>query len=236
MIRVAIVEDEKEQAERIRGFVERFAAEKEKKIQVHLYADGDEFVRELNRGFDIALLDIQMKRMSGMQAAGEIRRCDEEMILIFITNLVQYAVQGYSVNAMNFLLKPVSYFTFCDKFMQAVKRLEKRRGALLEIKTDKGFTLRLRPEEIHYVEIVNRRLVIRTDDKDYYCTESMQNLEEKLDPRMFFRCHVAYLVNLEHVRQVMKSSAMVEEREVLVSKYRKKEFLNALTNYMGGEI
>ncbi|MCI8565298.1 MAG: response regulator transcription factor [Lachnospiraceae bacterium] len=235
MIRVAIVEDEKEQAERIRRFLDRFAAEKERTIQTHLYSDGDEFVRDLNRGFDIALLDIQMKRMNGMQAAEEIRRCDEEMILIFITNLVQYAVQGYSVNAMNFLLKPVSYFTFCDKFMQAVKRLEKRQGALLEIKTDKGFT-RLRPEEIHYVEIVNRRLVIRTADKDFYCTEPMQNLEEKLGPHMFFRCHVAYLVNLEHVRQVMKNSAMVEQREVLVSKYRKKEFLNALTNYMGGEI
>ena len=108
MIRVAIVEDEKEQAERIRRFLDRFAAEKERTIQTHLYSDGDEFVRDLNRGFDIALLDIQMKRMNGMQAAEEIRRCDEEMILIFITNLVQYAVHVYSVNAMNFLLKPVS--------------------------------------------------------------------------------------------------------------------------------
>lgn len=235
MIKVAIVEDEKEQAQRLRGFVEQFAREKDKKIQIRMYSDGDEFVRDLSGGVDIALLDIQMKRMNGMQAAEEIRKSDEEMIILFITNLVQYAVQGYSVNAMNFLLKPVSYFTFSDKFAQAVKRLEKRKGKLLEIKTDKGFT-RLRPEDIYYVEIVNRRLVIHTEDREFYCTEPMQSLEEKLDSRMFFRCHVAYLVNLEYVRQVMKNAAMVGDKEVMVSKYRKKEFLNALTNYMGDEI
>lgn len=235
MIKVAIVEDEKEQAERLQTFLKRFASENDKKLQVRVFSDGDEFVRDMGSGFDIALLDIQMKRMNGMQAAEEVRKCDEEMIIIFITNLVQYAVQGYSVNAMNFLLKPVSYFTFSDKFMQAVKRLEKRKGKLLEIKTDKGFT-RLHPEEIHYVEIVNRRLAIHTQDREFYCTEPMQNLEEKLDSRMFFRCHVAYLVNLEHVRQVMKNSAVVGEKEVMVSKYRKKDFLNALTNYMGDEI
>ena len=235
MIKVAVVEDEREQAERIRGFLEQFARENDKKLQIRLFCDGDEFIREMNCGFDIALMDIQMKRINGMQAAEAVRQCDEEMIIIFITNLVQYAVQGYSVNAMNFLLKPVSYFTFSDKFMQAVKRLEKRKGRLLEVKTDKGFT-RLHPEEIHYVEIVNRRLVIHTQDREFFCTEPMQNLEEKLDSHMFFRCHVAYLVNLEYVRQVMKNSAVVGEKEVLVSKYRKKEFLNALTNYMGDEI
>ena len=86
------------------------------------------------------------------------------------------------------------------------------------------------------MEIVNRRLVIHPQDREFFCTEPMQNLEEKLDSLMFFRCHVAYLVTLEYVRQVMKNSAVVGEKEVLVSKYRKKEFLNALTNYMGDEI
>lgn len=235
MIKVAIVEDEIEQAKQMKEFVEQFAGENHKSIQVRMFSDGDEFVRDLSGGFDVALLDIQMKRMNGMKAAEEIRKSDEEMIIIFITNLVQYAVQGYSVNAMNFLLKPVSYFTFSDKFMQAVKRLEKRRGKILELKTDKGFT-RLRPEEIYFVEIVNRRLVIHTWNQEFYCTETMQSIEEKLDSHMFFRCHVAYLVNLEYVRQVMKDSALVGDYKVMVSKYHKKDFLNALTSYMGDEI
>lgn len=235
MIKVAIVEDEDEQAAHLRIFLERFAQEHDKTMQIHIYSDGDEFVRSLQIGFDIALLDIQMKRMNGMDAANEIRKCDAEMIILFITNMVQYAVQGYSVSAMDFLVKPVSYEYFADKIIQAIKHVEKRRGKYLTVKTDMGFT-RLRTDEIYYVEIVNRRLAIHTLKREFYCTETMRSLEEKLEPSMFFRCHVAYLVNLEHVRQVTNKVALVGDKAVLVSKYRKKEFMDALTTYLGDEI
>lgn len=234
MIRVAIVEDEPEQADVLRGMIERFSRESGTQLDVSVFSDGKDFVQSGER-FDISFLDIQMEHMDGMSAAQKIRETNSEMVIIFVTNLAEYAIEGYSVSAMTFLLKPLRYEVLRMAAERALALVSKNPEKALTVKTDKG-TIKIKPAQLYYVEIDNRRLALHTANGTYYCTETMQKMEEQLDPERFFRCHVAFLVNLDHVAGIDKSGAVVAGDRVLVSKYRKKKFLNALTRYVGGKI
>ena len=123
MIRIAIVEDEDIYADQLSEFVKRYAMEKNTIIRAVRFHDGDEIVHCYSGDFDIILMDIQMRFMDGMSAAEEIRKVDRDVIIMFITNRVDYAIRGYEVDALDYIVKPVSYFSFERKLERAIGRI-----------------------------------------------------------------------------------------------------------------
>lgn len=115
MVRIAIVEDEDSYVEILQSFLKRYQEECGQKFYVTVFRDGDEIVEKYKANFDIILMDIKMRCMDGMTAAEHIREVDQEVIIMFITNMIQYAIRGYAVNAMDYILKPVKYFAFFSK-------------------------------------------------------------------------------------------------------------------------
>ena len=83
-------------------------------------------------------MDIEMEFMNGMDAATKIREVDREVIIIFITNMAQYAIQGYAVYALDYVLKPISYFAFSQKLQRAVGRMKKRKERYINIVSKNG--------------------------------------------------------------------------------------------------
>ena len=79
------------------------------------FSDGDEIALGYKGGYDLILMDIEMTFLDGMSAAEEIRRADPEVLIIFITNSPQYAIKGYAVQALDYILKPLSYYAFCQR-------------------------------------------------------------------------------------------------------------------------
>lgn len=126
MIRVAVVEDEEIYAHQIVEYLKRYEDEKKEELQITVYRDGDGITAEYRAQFDIIFMDIQMKFVDGMTAAEEIRKKDSEVIIIFITNMTQYAIRGYEVDALDYVLKPVHYFAFAQKLGRAIERMKKR--------------------------------------------------------------------------------------------------------------
>ena len=112
MIRVAIVEDDLSCVQQLREYLSRYQKSSGEDIEVAVYPDGMAVVEQYRPVFDVLLLDIEMPRLDGMAAAREIRRTDPEVIMIFITNMARYAIKGYEVNALDFVLKPINYFAF----------------------------------------------------------------------------------------------------------------------------
>lgn len=110
MIRIAIVEDETVYKEQLIEYLKEFEQERSETLKIDTFSDGDEIVENYQAQFDIILMDIQMNFMDGMSAAEEIRKIDSEVVIIFITNLAQYAIKGYEVDALDYILKPISYF------------------------------------------------------------------------------------------------------------------------------
>ena len=97
MIHVAVVEDEEKYREQLSEFLSRYGKEKGISIQTRIYCDGIDILDEYAGQFEVILLDIRMKHIDGMEAARKIREKDKEVIIIFITNMAEYAIQGYDV-------------------------------------------------------------------------------------------------------------------------------------------
>lgn len=233
MIRVAIVEDEAFYAETIREYINKYSNENHVEFEVSLFSDGDEIAKDFRPIFDIIFLDVQMKFMDGMSTAEYIRKFDEDVILIFITNMAQYAIRGYAVDALSYLLKPVPYFAFSQELKRSLERLKKRDKGFLLIQSNKDI-VKLALRNILYIESYKHRLIVYTDNEEYSLVGTMKEIENQLVDKHFYRCNNGYLLNLNQVTGVKDNCALVGKHRLQISRPRKKAFLNALTDYIGG--
>ena len=138
MVRIAIVEDEKMYEKQLEDFLHQYERERKETFEITLFTDGDEIVENYRAQFDIILMDIQMQFMDGMTAAEAIRQVDSEVIIIFITNLRQYAIRGYAVDALDYVVKPISYFAFSERLNRAIRRLRNRTKHTVMVKIRGG--------------------------------------------------------------------------------------------------
>ena len=140
MIKIAIVEDDKNYSQTLQNYIKKFEQEYHVMFQISIFSDGLDIVSDYSGDFDIILLDIQMKHLDGMKTAQSIRRFDEDVIFIFITSTVEFAIQGYLVDALGYLLKPVPYLPFSQLIQKAIKRIEhKQKKSYLTIEVDSNF-------------------------------------------------------------------------------------------------
>lgn len=235
MIRIAIVEDEVHYQEQLAAFLQRFEQERGEHIEIATYADGDEFVEDYKAQFDIILMDVQMRFMDGMAAAEEIRKMDSEVVIMFITNMAQYAIKGYEVDALDYILKPISYFQFSQRLNRAIERMKRREEHYLTIKV-KGGVKRFRISDIYYIESQGHKLifVMKTEEVETFGT--MKEMEELLAEHPFFRGNKGYFINLEHVEGMDDIFAVVKGKRLLISRPKRKAFMEALSNYWGDVI
>ncbi len=233
MIRVAIVEDDLSCVQQLREYLSRYQKSSGEDIEVAVYPDGMAVVEQYRPVFDVLLLDIEMPRLDGMAAAREIRRTDPEVIMIFITNMARYAIKGYEVNALDFVLKPINYFAFSLKMDKVASILRSRRQECLVVSTEDGL-VRLSTGEILYIEVISHRLHIHTLGETYVMAGTLADMERRLADVHFARCNKGYLVNLRNITRIKGNTVLVGRDELLISRRRRAEFLLSVTDYYGG--
>ena len=231
---IAVVEDSAQDRAVLDSYLEKYQQEKNCHFQITHFSDGDEIALGYKGGYDLILMDIEMTFMDGMSAAEEIRRADPEVLIIFITNSPQYAIKGYAVGALDYVLKPVPYFAFSQQLQKAVNQLAKRTRHYLAVSVDGGMR-RLDAATIYYIESEGHRVHFYTEDGDFSAPGALKALEEKLTGRLFARCNSGYLVNLAQVSGVQQNTVQVGPYELQVSRPKRKSFLAALTDYIGGD-
>lgn len=238
MTKFIILEDEEEQANRLTGFLRDFAAEHNMPaFDIERYDRG---VQLLDRyryrcDADVVFLDIRLPDLSGMEVARRIRQMDSRVVLLFVTSLSQYAIEGYSVGALDYILKPVAYPPFAAKLERALRLISyEGLGTPLVLKTKEGH-IRLNASEVMYLEVNNHDIYIHTRDGAVLKQWGpLSKFEEQLGGDHFVRCNSCYLVNLKYVQGVIGDAAVVADQTLAVSKPRRKEFLQALAKYRGG--
>lgn len=232
MIRVAVVEDEDVFAAELNAYLERYEKEKGRRFLTQRYRDGEEIAREYAGGFDLILMDIQMEKMDGMRAAEMIRKKDSLVVIIFITNRSDYAIRGYQVDALDYVLKPVNYISFAQKLDRALERISSRQEHRIGINTRNGL-LRINVSQIYYVESQGHQITWHTALGDYEVRERLQDIEDKLEPYHFFRTNKGCLVNLRYVDGVQDACCLIHGDKLPISRARRADFLSALNRYMG---
>ena len=231
MLRIAVVEDDKTYAAQLKEYLVRYGTEKNQKISVALFPDGEDIVTDYSAEFDIILMDVEMTFMDGMTTAERIREKDNEVVIIFITNMPQYAIQGYKVDALDYVLKPISYFAFSQRIDRALTRVKKKEATYITV-AQKGGKKKLNVDKICYVEARDHDLIYHSTKGDIVTKSSMKEAEDTLGGTKFFRCNRCYLVNLEYVEDFRGNDVTVASDVIQVSRARKKAFMDALNDYM----
>ena len=234
MTRIAIVEDEAAVREQLAGYVQRYTRQYGTQFEVTMFTDGVEILEDYRPVYDIIFLDVEMLHLDGMETARRIRELDSDVLLIFITNMAQYAIKGYAVGALDYVLKPVPYFAFSQQLQKAVNQLAKRTRHYLAVSVDGGMR-RLDAATIYYIESEGHRVHFYTEDGDFSAPGALKALEEKLTGRLFARCNSGYLVNLAQVSGVQQNTVQVGPHELQISRPKRRVFLAALADYIGGE-
>ena len=233
MIRVAIVEDEAAVRDQLMGYVQRYMRQYDAQIEVAMFTDGVEILEEYRPDYDIIFLDVEMQHLDGMETASRIRALDSDALLIFITNMAQYAIKGYAVGALDYVLKPVPYFAFSQQLQKATGQLARRARRYLAVPVDGGMR-RLDEASVYYIESEGHRIHFYTEDGDFSAPGALKAWEEKLEPHGFARCNSGYLVNLAYVSSVQMNTVQVGPHQLQASRPRRKAFLEALADYIGG--
>lgn len=235
MIRIAIVEDDGAYRDRLQEYLQQYGKERGEAVQPALFSDGDEFLEKYECNFDIILLDICMPFLGGMDAAEEIRKIDSEVVIIFVTNMGQYAIQGYSVDALDYILKPVNYFALAQSLDRAIGRMKRRERKFIVIPV-KGGMRKQDVSQITYIESQKHTLFYHTLSEVFSTYGTMKEAEESLAGMNFYRGNKGYLINLEHVEGVQNEFALVHGERIQLSRLRRGDFMKALADYMGGTI
>lgn len=229
MYRIAVVEDDRRYRQQILSFFEQLEEEQGLEFQVSVFSDGIDIVDDYKAIYDLILLDIDMPLLDGMTSAERIRTYDEDVLIMFITNLAQYAIRGYSVNAMDYVLKPMTFPAFSMKIQRACKIIDKKREKFVLLHGENG-TTRVSVSNIYYIEVADHLLTYHTTTGDYRVFGVLKNLEEQLGDS-FVRCNQCYLVNLNYVEGMADDVVKVHGASLKISRSRKKEFMQRLSKF-----
>ena len=209
MIRIALVEDEAEVRAQLQGYVQRHTRQYGTEFAVTEFADGMELLDDYRPVYDILFLDVEMKHLDGMETARRVRELD-------------------------YVLKPVPYFAFSQQLRKAEEQLRRRARHYLALPVEGGMR-RLDSSLIYYLESEGHRVHFYTEEGDFVAAGTLKAFEEKLAERPFARCNSGYLVNLAQVKSVQQGMVQVGPYELQVSRPRRKAFLAALADHIGGE-
>lgn len=232
-IRIGVVEDDSADLRRILNYLDRFQHEQGEHFVVSTFDDGEAIVERYTPVYDIVLLDIEMQRMDGMEAARRIREHDESVVIVFITAAAQYAINGYEVQALSYLLKPLPWFAFSQELKRSVGTVRKRADETILVENGVK-QIRMELSDIVYIESKRHTIIIHTLSGRLPISGTLKEFEEQLAQHDFFRSNSCYLLNLRHVVAVEdQDSIMVNKERLRVSRPRKKAFLAALADYLG---
>lgn len=235
LIKVAIVEDEKNAADLLADYFRRFSEKSGEEFLIFSYENPIVFLSAFRADFDLIMMDIELPDMDGMKTCEKIRETDKFVPIIFVTNMAQYAIRGYEVDASDFIVKPVSYSDFYLKLFRVVERIKLRSSSRIKITVGDGIKC-VTLSDIRYVESDKHRIIYHTVSGNFESYGTLKKAEAELEGAGFAKCNKCYLVNLRYVDGVRGYSVFVGGDELQISYPKRAEFIKELNNFMGGGV
>lgn len=229
-MRIAICDDEKNIQELLTKKVQKLYPAAE----IILFDSGEKLLLS-EKDPDILFLDIGMPGKNGIETAKEFRRGHKKTILIFITAFAEYVFQAFDVEAFHYLVKPFTDEKFSEVLQNAAKQYESRE-CFQEIKSPPfmilsgGEHIMVKPEEIIYAEVFNRKILLHTIHSDIEYYGKMKELEKQVGEN-FYRCHRSYLINFDFIRKYDVKTIYLEKGQALMAKKSYHEFVKSYHRY-----
>lgn len=232
MIKMAILEDEDSSAKRLTDAITQYCGAHEIKFSIDRFKNANEMLDHYRPVYDIIFMDIILPSMNGIDSAKELRKFDDAVTIIFVTDMANLAVKGYEVNALDFIIKPVEYSSFSRKFERALNAVRHRKSVDVCIQVDRTIK-RISASKIYYIEIIHHNLIYHTEEGIINSRGTLDGLEKQLSSENFVRCNACYLVNMKYISEVSGDNVIVAGETLKISRTKKKAFMQTLTNYLG---
>jgi len=187
----------------------------------------------LNEGHlvELIILDIQMPDLSGIEF---IKTLLHPPKIIFTTAYEKYALEGFKVNAVDYLLKPFSFCEFLSAVQKAKKIIDLEQTTLPKIDADDQYLFlkseykirRVNFDDIIYIEGLKDyiKVYLQSEKKTILSLNTIKSLEEKLPPNLFMRIHRSYIINLQKVETIERSTIVFGDKHIPVSEQYKDKF------------
>lgn len=233
MIKIALVDDDEELQKELKNQINRYFEESNISFCVSSFFSGEEFLSNYKvNSFDIIFMDIQMKKLNGIETCVELRKLDESVIIIFLTNLAQYAINGYEVNAFDFVIKPINYYVLSMKLSRAITKLKNEKNAFKISFSYQNMKYFLEINSLKYVEVTGHKLVFYATTGIYYTYDlSLSKLEKTLIENnidYFCKCNNYLLVNLNFVNSISGLNLNIDNKQLPISRSKRNQLMEKL--------
>lgn len=224
-MRIAICEDNLNEQIRLSDAIKDWANARKEQIDILCYRNAEEFIISwTDLSFDLAFLDIQMKNMSGIQLAEHIRCSDKNMLIVFVTGFSQYVLKGYDVDALHYLIKPLSPTKLIPVLDKARIIWRSKQKEVLLVSVGSG-QMKLPIGSIFYISMISHIAEIHTYDEMYEMRKTAAELN-KILPSHFMRCHRSYIVNLLKADCVYRDSIILSNGSKLPISRNNSQLIN----------
>lgn len=216
MLQIAICDDEQFYREKIKYLLEEYLQAKGMLYTLHLFLSGEDFLEqcENNVRFDIAFLDISMEEVDGIQAAQRIRSFHSDTYIVFVTAFIDYALEGYKVNAVRYLMKDTLEIALEECMNAILQKMQVARVTFSFLEGEK----RLYTDNILYVESRGHKSIFHYMESEmvsYQIYDKLDSVERNLEGYGFLRIHKSYLVNMKHIRKISNYIVSLDTGEEL---------------------
>ena len=237
MYKLLMIEDDAVEADVLREHARRYAEECGEEFSVTWYRSALELTGG-EQPFDLIFMDIDMPGINGMEAAELLRTYDTETPLIFVTNLAQYAVRGYEVQAIDFMVKPVTYGSFRLRMNKAMRYVARGSQESLAVQVSREETRVISLSSIAAVEVTNHDLTYHLDGvEDLVVHGSLSAIAERLLAAGFVRVSKSCMVSMGHIRAFRGDAVTLRDgSQYPMSRSMKREAVGTITRYLGGSI
>lgn len=232
MFKISIIEDDNDNCKTLVDALNNYMKKKNLDFQINSFSNAENFISTYSNDVDIIFMDIELPGINGMEASKLIRQKDQKVIIVFITNMASFAIEGYQVNALDFILKPLKVATFDMKMDRIIEKASLNQDSFLSISYNRQIIL-INVSKLIYVEVMDHYLFFHLVDKDYKIRGSLSSYEEELSKKYFLRCNNYCLVNPFYIISLDQDNIIIEKGKIPISRNRKKVFLDGLSSYLG---
>ncbi len=233
-LKIAVCDDNKTDQDYVIGLLRKWAEGNNRIIEIRTFLSAEEFLFQYaeEKDFHILVLDIEMEKMNGVELAKKMREDNRDIQILFVTGFPDYIAEGYEVDALHYLMKPVTQekiFSVLNKAVGNLKRVENH--LFLQVN---GEMIKFITDNIFYVEVFSHSCILHTTEGNVESKISISELENKLGDE-FIRVHRSYLVNLEQIKKIAKTEIFLEDGSVVPLSRRKYTDVNmAFIRHFGG--
>ena len=234
---IALVDDEQSVAGQLENLISEYGEKNDVSFEIYKFSNTSEFFSSGIKRYDVIFLDINLPNdMNGLETAKKLRAEGSRAVIIFCTNYAQYAINGYEVGALSYIIKPVEKTSFDNSMDRAVNMLKHRVEHKMLVRTVEGQEL-INISELMYVEVMVHNLffhIKKGDESVVVRTRgSLNEVSDRLSNLSFARCSSCYLVNLSYVTCVGKKELQLSDGHSLaISRKFVKEFTNKFMRYI----